>query len=99
MGGDDAAGVGEAGDGVVRHGPKRVAGRHDVEAGGGGTVAVRTPDEPEGAVELGDVVEEDVEIERQRIGNAVLAMMGGKIGVPLPDIAAEGRLHVPLGLP
>src|SRR6185295_14182964 len=54
--------------------------------------------EPERTVELADVIEEDVQVERLRPGNAVLAMVGGEIVVPLPEVAAEGRLHIDLGL-
>src|SRR5208282_3975549 len=44
------------------------------------------------------VVEENVEIERQRLRHAVLAMVGREIVVPLPGFAVEGRLHVDLHL-
>src|SRR5882724_10688984 len=91
VGGEDATLVGEAGDGIVGHGPERIAGGDGVEARGGGTVAVGATDEPERAVEFGDVVEEEVQVERQRPANSVLAVVGGEIVMPLPEVAAEGR--------
>src|SRR4030095_7566967 len=57
------------------------AGGDGGEAGGTGTGPVRSPDEPQRAVELGDVVEEDVQVEWQRPGNSVLAVVGREIVV------------------
>jgi hypothetical protein len=50
------------------------------------------------AVERAHLVQEDVEVERQRLGHAVLAVMGREVVVPLPDLADEGGLHVDLDL-
>jgi hypothetical protein len=47
---------------------------------------------------LGDIVEEQVEVERQRLGDAVLRVMGGEVVVPLPGLTRGGGLGVDLDL-
>ena len=59
---------------------------------------VRAGDEVQGAVELGDVVEEHVQVERERLGHPVLAVVRREVVVPLPGLALEGGLHVHLDL-
>ena len=82
----------------VVHDPERVAGRHRVEGRGGGAPPVRAADEDERAVELVHLVEEDVEVEGERLGYPVLSVVGGEVVVPLPHVPRERRLGVHLDL-
>ena len=47
---------------------------------------------------LGDVVQEDVEVQGERLGHAVLRVVGGEIVVPLPSLPGERHLRVDLRL-
>jgi hypothetical protein len=61
---------------------------------GAGPLAGRSGDEVEGIVELAHIVEEDVQIDGQRLGHAVLAVRGRKVVMPLPGFSLEGCLDV-----
>ena len=39
-----------------------------------------------------------MQVERERLGHAVLAVVRGEVVMPLPDFAGEGGLHVDLDL-
>ena len=65
---------------------------------GAGPLPVGAPDEDEGAVELVHLVEEDVEVEGERLRHPVLAVVGGEVVVPLPDVPRERLLGVHLDL-
>ena len=59
---------------------------------------MRAADEDERAVELVHLVEEDVEVEGERLGYPVLSVVGGEVVVPLPHVPRERRLGVHLDL-
>ena len=59
---------------------------------------VGAADEPERPVELADLVQKDVQVERQGRRHAVLVVVGREVVVPLPDLAGEGWLGIDLGL-
>ena len=98
LGRDQAALRHQLGHGLAIDDPERVAGRLGVQGRGHGTTPVRAANEHEGSVELGYLVEKDMEIERQRLRHAILLVVGGEVVVPLPDVAGEGLLGVHLDL-
>ena len=85
-------------DDVTGHGPQRIARGGDVQRRRGWAVHVGAPDEVQRTVELGDLVEEDVQVEGQRLGYPVLVVVRGEVVVPLPLLAGEGLLGVDLHL-
>src|SRR5262249_18732890 len=66
--------------------------------GGDGAAQVGAADEDQRPVVLGDLVEEHVEVQGQRIGHAVLRVVRGEVVVPLPRLAGERYLGVDLRL-
>ena len=60
--------------------------------------AVRAADEDQRPVELVHLVEKDVEVQRERLRHAILAVMGGEVVVPLPHVPRERFLAVHLDL-
>ena len=69
-----------------------------VSSADGPAHAVRAADEDQGPVVLGDVVEEHVEVQGERLGHAILRVVSGEVVVPLPGLAGERHLGVDLGL-
>jgi hypothetical protein len=78
--------------------PEGVAGGRRVERRRHIAFFVGAADEPQRPVELVHLVQQDVQVERQGLGNAVFVVMGGEIVVPLPDLTGKGDLGVDLGL-
>ena len=67
-------------------------------AGGEHALFVAFGNDHQRAVDRQDVVEEDGDVHRARLGHAVVARPGAVILMPLPDIALEGSLGVELEL-
>src|SRR5262249_20067452 len=68
------------------------------ESGQRGSRLVRARNEVERSIELDNVVEEYVEVQRERLRHAVLAVVGGEVVVPLPHLAIKGSLGVDFDL-
>jgi hypothetical protein len=88
----------QRGHGLVVHRPERVTRRLGIDRRSNRALPVRTPDEDQGSVVLGDLVEEQMEVERKRLGDAVLRVMSGEVVVPLPGLTRKGDLGVDLDL-
>src|SRR6185369_5231655 len=95
---NDAALGDQPGDRSAIDAPQRITRRNDIECRRHWTALVRTQNEPQRSVELADIVEKDMKVERQRLGDAIFGVMRGKIIMPLPDLAFEGGLGIDLDL-
>jgi len=96
--GDQCAVIDEIRDGFIVDDPEGVARGLGIEGCRDRPVGVRALDEHQGAVEFRHFVQKYVEVQRQWLRDTILALVGGKILVPLPDIAGESRLGVYLDL-